>query len=1148
MKLFLLLLFAVFSCSFSYSQNLKWGNVSTFMNGFDEQGKIDLVNGKYFQLVADPSDNLYVSEYQPGSLKWKKRDSLIFSASFPQLTSFVQNTTIFIGLEDNSILQLYKFNTVTNNLTVAAPPVNINANGSCHLFIHPNGTPYLISNGFYDDLRIYRYNGAIWETLNLMAFANSGLSGDPRHWYFSSSTNELYVGISEFSRKVVKIPLSTFTIGSCVSTDILEGGSPLSFAGTVDFIGDGITEPQILISRKNGLTTKTYEIPYSASPIDIQPLGILPFYIDEIHHASNRQEANYKLGKSGPSLTSTDEQFLKKYEAGSWSNVGPSFNIPVINQYFYSKGSPIDQKAFVRFQEDVSSVLFSRAFMLSNAPTLVSAPTPSSALCVGNINQIFENIEVEDIDGEKVHVLSVIQSNQSVYSNLSAQYISPVAGNPSISKFTLFGTALIAGTPTTLSIVVTDGFVIDTLNIGTVTPTAAQPALSFSDPILKFCSNENIIELSDRVSLYNEGKFTLNGVELPGTTINGISLSQIAPDPFLDFITYRTIIDGCLVRITAPYEISTVGVATTSSGGAINCGQENGSVTVSFVPGTVPAVSVEWSNGQSSTTIDSLGVGPYYFNVTDQNGCNVRGGVSVDPIGVSVTSFVTPISCNNSNDGAINLTLTGFTNPYVVWSNGATGINLSNLQPGTYWAYIQDVNGCNISRSFKLSNPAPISASFSTYDPDCGDNNGQIFGTFSGGAGAYTYDWIGTGQTTSTLSGLTYGFYEVEVTDQNGCSERFEYELNDYQALLIKDSVIPTSCTETNGVIIVQLVDNPFGALPFLTHSWNDQQNLFLSRNSLDSGTYILDVVSGPSGFNGLECHASKRIHVGVKLPTPQQICVVTVDTATTTNVVIWEKNGEENISHYNIYRENTQAGHFMLIDTVQFSNVSNFNDVIASPEIRSWRYRISPVNICGVEGPRSIAHKTLHMNSIITQANGTQILWDDYEGPADISNYVVWRFSSQNGWEDLSPAVSIGTSSFTDLSAAGLTNTDYFVETILTTRCSAQKVNDFNSSRSNRERGSFSVGEGTGASNNSIIEINDLFKLFPNPANEWILINSLSTVESATFELINIHGLVISTHAFDGTSVKIDLSELPIGYYFIRISGKSQGIPFIKN
>jgi hypothetical protein len=283
-------------------------------------------------------------------------------------------------------------------------------------------------------------------------------------------------------------------------------------------------------------------------------------------------------------------------------------------------------------------------------------------------------------------------------------------------------------------------------------------------------------------------------------------------------------------------------------------------------------------------------------------------------------------------------------------------------------------------------------------------------------------------------------------------------------------------------------------------------------------------------------------------MPTPQQICVVTVDTATTTNVVIWEKNGEENISHYNIYRENTQAGHYMLIDTVAFSNESNFNDVVASPEIRSWRYRISAVNECGVEGPLSIAHKTLHMNSIITNGNGTQILWDDYEGPADISHYNVLRFSSENGWQTIATSIPLATSSFTDVTATGLTNLDYIVETVMNSTCTAEKINDFNSSRSNRERGTFAVGEGTGASNNSIVEINGQFEIYPNPANDFITITALELNEPTSVELVNIHGIVLSKHDFNETSLKIDLSDLPYGYYFIRIPGQTQAIPFIKN
>jgi hypothetical protein len=47
--------------------------------------------------------------------------------------------------------------------------------------------------------------------------------------------------------------------------------------------------------------------------------------------------------------------------------------------------------------------------------------------------------------------------------------------------------------------------------------------------------------------------------------------------------------------------------------------------------------------------------------------------------------------------------------------------------------------------------------------------SGKIFVTGQTGIGPYTYIWS-NGQTGSTATGLTIGFYDVTVTDSTGCS------------------------------------------------------------------------------------------------------------------------------------------------------------------------------------------------------------------------------------------------------------------------------------------------------------------------------------------------------------------------------------------
>lgn len=226
-----------------------------------------------------------------------------------------------------------------------------------------------------------------------------------------------------------------------------------------------------------------------------------------------------------------------------------------------------------------------------------------------------------------------------------------------------------------------------------------------------------------------------------------------------------------------------------------------------------------------------------------------------------------------------------------------------------------------------------------------------------------------------------------------------------------------------------------------------------------------------------------------------------------------------------------------MLIDTVQAGSESLFNDVVASPMDRSWRYKISAVNTCGVEGPVSAPHKTMHMNTIVNLGNGSNdIYWDDYEGRQE-AEYVVWRHSDQNGWEALSPAVPFGVSVFNDLPPGGLTGIDYFVEMTLGSMCTATRAQDFNSARSNKEKGQFSVGEGTGDSNNALSEYYlEQISLSPNPVSGMLTISQEDNLP-VFVSVYTTDGQSLRSYQLSGTETQIDFSNYSKGIYLVKVS-----------
>jgi gliding motility-associated-like protein len=193
-------------------------------------------------------------------------------------------------------------------------------------------------------------------------------------------------------------------------------------------------------------------------------------------------------------------------------------------------------------------------------------------------------------------------------------------------------------------------------------------------------------------------------------------------------------------------------------------------------PSTIVAQSMLPPNpisGQTMTGVASnLASAPYVFTVTDFHGCTSTVSVTVgSPAALSVITTPTNILCNGNNDGAINVAPSGGVSPYNInWISGPTGPgcvlpvtlttnnNVStppSLCPGTYVMDIVDANGCVLSTSETILEPAnPVNINYSVNDVLCyGDSSGQISTQVSGGTGPYTYNWT----TLSTWNGLPYG-------------------------------------------------------------------------------------------------------------------------------------------------------------------------------------------------------------------------------------------------------------------------------------------------------------------------------------------------------------------------------------------------------
>jgi hypothetical protein len=109
----------------------------------------------------------------------------------------------------------------------------------------------------------------------------------------------------------------------------------------------------------------------------------------------------------------------------------------------------------------------------------------------------------------------------------------------------------------------------------------------------------------------------------------------------------------------------------------------------------------------------NLTAGTYTVVVHDGFGCSATNTYVVSQPANPVIVNGTVGNSTGSNNGSINITVTGGVGAYTyLWSNNATTEDVSALSPGIYSVVVTDASGCSASSTFVISNSAGIA----TYD------------------------------------------------------------------------------------------------------------------------------------------------------------------------------------------------------------------------------------------------------------------------------------------------------------------------------------------------------------------------------------------------------------------------------------------------
>jgi len=252
--------------------------------------------------------------------------------------------------------------------------------------------------------------------------------------------------------------------------------------------------------------------------------------------------------------------------------------------------------------------------------------------------------------------------------------------------------------------------------------------------------------------------------------------------------------DSCITSSSFTiYEPPLLTTTITDSNDVTCFGNCDGSATIG-ASGGVPPYTYLWTDGQITSTADSLCPGMHNAFVNDSNGCFSFSSVIINepaPSGLNLSITNTGnILCNGDSSGVATVTPSCGSQPFTyVWNDplSQTDSTANSLSAGMYQVVVTDASGQMDSIIITITEPDSIIV---TYSPDtsiCFGDSVEIFLSVSGGVNPFVIwppDWCMFGPP-CIASPDTTTIYTISVTDSNGCKASDDAVITVYPPLSV---------------------------------------------------------------------------------------------------------------------------------------------------------------------------------------------------------------------------------------------------------------------------------------------------------------------------------------------------------------------------
>ena len=386
-----------------------------------------------------------------------------------------------------------------------------------------------------------------------------------------------------------------------------------------------------------------------------------------------------------------------------------------------------------------------------------------------------------------------------------------------------------------------------------------------------------------------------------------------------------------------------------------------------------------------------------------------------------------------------------------------------------------------------------------------------------------SYMWWNS-ETTQSITVTNSGMYAVIITDSCGVATSEPVEITVFPAPAVPeitqfDSLLTSSAAEGN--------------------QWFFEGEIIVGANGQDLvatliGAYSVEVTN----LDGCTSSASFDYN-GNPNYQAVPVCLVTVDSLSENNIVVWDKSLTPAVDTFVILRE-TSTDVYQPIGKVPYDSLSQYIDTVRTlyfpntgdPNSGTYRYKMQCIDSYGVYSPLSAYHNTL----FLYDDAGVFTLLQKYEiegGENPVSSYVLMRDDLSNGnWHEVGSVA--GTQNFIidpDYSVY-LSTSSWRVKTIWSINCTPEykTPGDYNTSLSNiynYATSSFTELEKPGN-----------LEIFPNPFSNETVIKLKDNTEGATLVIYNSVGTQVrKLEAVSGKDIKLNRDNLVDGIYLIRLS-----------